>query len=282
MAQYLAVDKNWAFLYSALPRTLFDTLAERFELPLELRSIDLDSIPSQEALACLDQALQVATSELASRPGAVEPHAVLAGLPLKVYITTSPDSLLIRALTAAERTPVSEVCRWYPGSESTATLREQEPKYQPTVKRPLVYQLFGTLSDPDSLVMTEDAYFRFLRGVTANKDLIPHQVVGNLVNSGLLFLGFRLDDWDFRILYRGVIEREGSELSKKYTHVAAQIDPEQGRIEDVERARRYLEEYFQDADIHIFWGSVEAFLQELQRRMGVRPPVGTAVTPAGR
>jgi hypothetical protein len=192
---------------------------------------------------------------------------VLARLSLPLYITTSPDSLLIQALTDAGQPPAWEICRWYPGSESKPTLDEREPNYTPTRDRPLVYQLFGHLSDVDSLVITEDAYFRFLRGVTANKELIPHHVTGGLVYSALLFLGFRLDDWNFRILYRGVIEREGQRRSERYTHVAAQIDPEQGLIGDPERARNYLEEYFQDADIHIFWGSVEDFLRELERRL---------------
>jgi phosphatidylserine/phosphatidylglycerophosphate/cardiolipin synthase-like enzyme len=48
--------------------------------------------------------------------------------------------------------------------------------------------------------------------------------------------------------------------------VAVQIDPEEGRIQEPERARRYLESYFQDADISIYWGSVEDFARELQQR----------------
>ena len=47
--------------------------------------------------------------------------------------------------------------------------------------------------------------------------------------------------------------------------VAAQITPEEGRIIEPERARRYLEKYFQDAHLSIYWGSAEDFVQELQR-----------------
>jgi hypothetical protein len=75
-----------------------------------------------------------------------------------------------------------------------------------------------------------------------------------------------MDDWNFRVLFRSIMSQEGGRRRSKYTHVAAQIDPEEGRILEPERARRYLERYFQDADISIYWGSAEDFVQELQRR----------------
>ena len=97
-------------------------------------------------------------------------------------------------------------------------------------------------------------------------DLIPGVVRRALVDTALLFLGFQMDDWNFRILYRSIISREGSRRRKSYAHVAVQIDPEEGRILEPERARRYLETYFQDADINIYWGSVEDFARELNER----------------
>ena len=39
--------------------------------------------------------------------------------------------------------------------------------------------------------------------------------------------------------------------------MAVQIDPEQGRILEPEGARRYLESYFQYADISIYWGNLD-------------------------
>jgi hypothetical protein len=50
--------------------------------------------------------------------------------------------------------------------------------------------------------------------------------------------------------------------------VAAQIDPEEGRIREPERARRYLERYFQSDDISIYWGSSEDFICDLASRLG--------------
>ena len=117
-----------------------------------------------------------------------------------------------------------------------------------------------------SVVLTEDDYFKYLIGVTRDKDLIPGVVRRALADTALLFLGFRMDDWDFRVLFNSLMTQEGRSRRSRYAHVAAQIDPEEGRIQEPERARRYLESYFQDADISIYWGSVEDFVQELNRR----------------
>ena len=80
---------------------------------------------------------------------------------------------------------------------------------RPTAAAPFVYHLFGRLTDPESLVLTEDNYFDFLMGITANRTLIPDFVIGQLAQSALLFLGFRLDEWDFRVLFRSLMNQEG-------------------------------------------------------------------------
>ena len=46
-------------------------------------------------------------------------------------------------------------------------------------------------------------------------------------------------------------------------HVAVQIDPEEGRLLDPWRARRYLEKYFEGERFKIYWGSSEDFLKRL-------------------
>jgi hypothetical protein len=75
-----------------------------------------------------------------------------------------------------------------------------------------------------------------------------------------------MEKWEFRVLFRSILSRESRLLLGRYRHVAVQINPEDGDIEDVEQARQYLELYFQDAKISLYWGSVEDFVQELARR----------------
>ncbi|MBN2392959.1 MAG: CHAT domain-containing protein [Anaerolineae bacterium] len=195
-----------------------------------------------------------------------EPHKVLAKLPLPIYITTDPSDLLKDALIAAGKEPLVALCPWNEDVAQLTSVFDDDPDYRPDVQHPLVYHLFGHIQEPDSLVLTEDNYFDYLIGVTRDKNLIPGVVRRTLVDTALLFLGFQMDDWNFRVLFRSLMSQEGRRRRGRYAHVAAQIDPEGGRTLEPERARRYLESYFQDADISIFWGSVEDFVQELLSR----------------
>ena len=190
---------------------------------------------------------------------------MLAALPFPIYLTTNPDRLLVEALREAGKQPEVGLCPW---SENGRLVRIHlrpgpKPDFRPSVDRPLVYYLFGRLEDPASLVLTEDDYFDYLIGLTRNNERIPAVVRRALVDSCLLFLGFRLDDWDFRVLFRSLMAQGGRQRSADYAHVAVQIDPEEGRNLDPEGARRFLQRYFEDADIRIYWGHVDDFAREL-------------------
>ena len=130
-----------------------------------------------------------------------------------------------------------ELCHWNEELQPSPSVYDAEPGFVPSVERPLVYHLFGHLRQPESVVLTEDDYFDYLIGVTGNKDLIPPVVRRARTDSALLFLGFQLDDWDFRVLFRSIMGQEGRTRRKRYAHVAAQINPEEGRILEPERAR---------------------------------------------
>jgi len=145
----------------------------------------------------------------------------------------------------------------------------EQDSLQGDPKRPLVYHLFGNYAAPESLVITENDIFDFLINVNPGSKIrrIPASVSAALVNSALLILGFPIDDWKFRVFFRTLMNQPGKQLRKGYTHIAAQIDPEDGQAIDGARARRYLENYFEASRITIYWGSAEDFLQELASRL---------------
>lgn len=195
------------------------------------------------------------------------PYSVLAQLPMPVFITTNLNNLLELALREAGKDPQVMLCPW---NDSTITwdkeysIYRREKDYQPSPQRPLVYCLFGSLNDQDTIVLTEDDYFDFLIGVTRNRDSIPAVVRRALADSALLFLGFQLDDWQFRVLFRSILAQQGSERRRSYPHVAAQIAPDKSYNLNPEAARRYLEKYFlKSAEISIYWGSVKYFIKDL-------------------
>ena len=159
--------------------------------------------------------------------------------------------------------PVERICPWNKWIPKDKAIYEEEP----TPEKPLVYYLFGHLSVPPSLVLAEDTFFDYLIGVTQNKSLIPSAVRAALSNTSLLFLGFQMDDWEFRVFFRFLMAQEGKEMLKLYSHASAQIEPEEEVIVDVKRARKYLEEYFESEHIAIYWGSTEEFLKALWQHL---------------
>jgi hypothetical protein len=273
VAQYLAIHQDQAFTRDELSASLRREMLHRYGTKL------LSSMPRTSPDKLAADELAAAVGKLRRDSDATEPHRVLSHLPFAIYLTTNPDNLLAEALAdevepkaAAKKKPQVEICRWKDNLELPPSIFDTEPDYQPTVARPLVYHLFGRLSQPESLVLTQDDYFTYLIGVSSDRKRIPHQVGRALANTSLLFLGFRIDDWNFRVLFRSLLNLPGNYLRQEYTHVAVQIDPENGRALEPERARRYLESLFQRDSISVYWGSTEAFVTELQTRWMRRYP----------
>jgi hypothetical protein len=259
VAQYLAVNQDRGFPYDELEEYLLQEIQARYqdELPPE----------SGQGRPNLNQMIDaVAAARRARDP--LEPYKVIAELPLPIYITTNFNALLSSALKEAGKDPQVVLCPWNEYVEQAESIYDREPEYFPSPERPLVYHLFGQFDEPDSVVLTEDDYFDFLIGVTSNNKLVPPAVRRALTDTALLFLGFQMDDWNFRVLFRSIISRQGGGRRDRYAHIAAQIEPEEGRILEPERARRYLENYFsKGADISIYWGSTVDFMKELQQHL---------------
>ena len=255
VAQYLSVNQNRRFPRLEYMSYVRRTVMERYrdDLPANLLGEDVS----------LEDVIAGAWHLLHQREEA-EPFSVLAQLPAPVYVTTLQSSLLTLALTDAGRKPEVELCRWHEDIDWPESVFEREPGFRPTAERPLIYHLLGTFDEPESLVLTEDDYFDFLIGVTRNQDLVPKVVRRQLSDSALMFVGFRLDEWDFRVLYRSLMRSEGGRRRDDYSHVAVQIDPEEGATIDAGRARTYLESYFRSARVSLYWGSTEHFVKELQ------------------
>lgn len=263
VAQFLSVNQYDDAPIHELEEYLSRQLRERFakKLPEELL---LESVP-------LDRVME-STGIFLQHEDPMEPHRILAQLPLSLFITTNGNNLMTSALKDAGKDPQVLLCPWNEHVARLPSIYNSEPDYEPSVERPLVYHLFGRLNDPQSFVLKEDDYFDFLIGVTRNQSLIPARVRSALAATSLLFLGFQIDDWQFRVLFRSILAQEGGDQRKRIPHIAAQIQPDENRILEPERARRYLEKYYgQDANISLYWGSVEDFIKEFWPQWLTRP-----------
>lgn len=194
-----------------------------------------------------------------------ELHAVLADLPLPVYITTNYDDFMFKAFSrrTLPRDAKREYCRWRKGMDNDDSAFAGE--FKPTVANPVVFHLFGHVDEERSLVLTEHDYLKFLATVSRNCDLIPPVIQGAITGGSLLFLGYRLDEWDFRILFHTLQPFLENSLTK--AHVSVQIVPtENATAEQIEKVTKYLNLYFQKLDTRVYWGSCHEFVEELRER----------------
>lgn len=117
-----------------------------------------------------------------------------------------------------------------------------------------------------SLVLTEGDYLDFLIRLSRDQSLLPPPIRTALAGTSLLFVGYSLTDWNFRVLFRGLVGSLGASLG--YTSIAVQLPPNLSQI-DMERARGYLNKYFdqlQQIRVSIYWGDVREFALELRQR----------------
>lgn len=262
VAQFLSVVQADEYLRTTL---FLGGLRERVAGRLA-RLLGQQEPPSREADATPIDELMRRCGREQRRRDATDPHRVLASLPLPIYITTNPDDLLFDALLEAGKAPQREFCRWTSRADFPPGIYQKEPGFEPTAQRPLVYYLFGHLSDPVSMVLTMDDYLDHLIAVAQDHELMPRIVRCALAKRALLFLGFRSDDWDFRALFRLIVSLPGGEARRRFAHVAAQLEPDEGRLPSPERARQYLEQCFGHESVTIYWGTVARFAADVAAR----------------
>jgi hypothetical protein len=196
-----------------------------------------------------------------------ETHRVLARLGLPLYLTTNYDSFMVEALTAEEVKPVREICRWNGQLDRLPSRFETDGEYELNAKAPMVYHLFGSDEEANSLVLTEDHYCNFLVQVPAQQR-IPYTLREALEIRTLLFIGYGLYDWEFRVLMHALV----ATLRKPFEieHVAVQFEFEEAREADKQAVQTFLQQYFKDADINVFWGSAVQFVAELREHWEAR------------
>lgn len=259
VTQFVASNQSLDTLLTSINSMIRSTLQQRFE--------DLPEALKKPNASLLDL-LKFCGEKFRSNQE-FEQHKVLARLPLPIYITTNYDNMLAEALTEAGRAPEVAICPW---SERfyEESIYDREPDYRPTVERPLVYHLFGHLKNPESMVLTEDDYYEFLIGFTMAKKrtpaIIPPLITRAMTDANLLVLGFQLDDWTFRALFRTVMAQQGSARRGRYAHVGVQVELDDARNIDTRRARKFVEKYFGDSEINLYWGKSDDFIGQLARQ----------------
>src|SRR5262249_8534558 len=88
-------------------------------------------------------------------------------------------------------------------------------------------------------------------------DALPHQIRRAVSSTSLLFIGYALADWDFRVLHRGLVVRGDPSLRRVSVTV---------QLEETGDAAEYLESYFGKLNVSVYWGDATTFTQDLRER----------------
>jgi hypothetical protein len=164
---------------------------------------------------------------------------ILARLPFKLVITTNYDRLLERALEKQDFKVIFQPTKGFEDTPETKQQFEELEEYNGL----MIYKIHGTFFDKvlgsapledeemSPLIITEDDYIEFLTVVGKDKDRIgvPNLILKKIIPSTLLFLGYSLEDWDFRTIYKGLIEPLPKHQARK--SFAIQKDPSEFWVE---------------------------------------------------
>lgn len=195
-----------------------------------------------------------------------EPHGVLADLPFPVYITTNYNDFMVQALKSRYRDPKQELCRWNDELVKNEPSVFEEPGFTPTPANPVVFHFLGHDKVEESLVLTEDDYLDFLINISKDPQLLPKRIQRAFGGTSLLFLGYQIVDWDFRILLRILVGYLKKNLGR--AHVSVQLEPVGDKASEAqkEKVQEYLNKYFGKLDIQVYWGKCREFAAELRKR----------------
>lgn len=117
----------------------------------------------------------------------------LARLPFSLIISLMPENLLEKAFIEQRQEYISD---FY--------FRNEPPKeyIAPSAERPLIYNMLGDLSQPESLILTHKDLFSYLESIFKGKSMAPE--LRKLIQDArtFIFLGLPFEKWYMQLLLR--------------------------------------------------------------------------------
>jgi len=214
--------------YLADPEKPYDIPADDRRPPLDLLRVSQWVVLRSNEMALVQELHDV--FERPYRPNKL--HRFLAGLPGalrasgssrcgQLLLTTNYDDLLERAFAEADEgkgEPVDLVAyeatkgrqrfvHLRPDGERVAI--EEPDTYRPfeLAKRSVILKIHGHVDKRDfrrdTFVVTEDDYIDYLAGKSV-RELIPAQLMAEIQDSNICFLGYSMRDWNLRVILRQI------------------------------------------------------------------------------
>jgi TIR domain/SIR2-like domain len=244
-------------------RTLSEMLSNEFAVELEKeRKVfspnDLSATAQQYADLTSEEDLRLDAAEFYNKRHTEvgSPYTDLAHIPFQLVVNATPDTLLIQALEKTGKQYFEEYYnyRGRPGDMVKWDSRD----------RPLIYYLYGSVKDHDSLVISEKHLLEFLVAVTAKDPPIQNNIMSEFrdKDKSFLFLGFGFRNWYLRILLYVLLDSKANSTEKTSRSFALeQIPPPD------ESSFQEISFLFKDnLKINFSEMTVEEFVKELRQR----------------
>ncbi len=147
-----------------------------------------------------------------ARPGTA--HEAFAGLQFDIVCTTNFDFLLERAYELSQRycQPIVD--------EDQLSIAAQDSSVR-------LIKLHGDIHHPQRMIVTEDDYDLFLE----HYPLVATYLASLMITRTPVFIGYSLDDPDFRMVWQTVTERLGRLRRQAYVLTVGAKQPELARYE---------------------------------------------------
>ena len=186
----------------------------------------------------------------------------VAQLPFDLVINSSPGFSAHRVF--GEYKPDTK----YDFFDRTARARPTLP--DPSVAAPVVYNLYGSLEQPSSLILSDNDRLDFIVSVVSEQPPLPPKLRSTLCDPDrtFLFLGFDLAQWQFRVLLHVL----AGDVQRRYKSFALEFDDQ--RVDSDTR-----DFYRAGHKIHFVGGDLTPFAEELRRRVRIPDVEEQAVEP---
>jgi hypothetical protein len=125
-----------------------------------------------------------------------EVHRLLRQLPARYMVSMSPDTLLREAFNGVG---IENHFAYY----NKRLPQEDQLPHLGGEQDPLIYNLFGSIYEPYSLVISHDDLFDFLFSILGGEKKLPMALEEAFSSAQLfLFLGFEFDKWYLKLILR--------------------------------------------------------------------------------
>jgi hypothetical protein len=182
----------------------------------------------------------------------------VARLPFRLIVTTNYDNLMERALDCVG-VKYFRVVQPIGGFDEKARL-ELNQKLADWGDQLILYKIHGSFprnnadSDaPSDVIVTEEDYIRYLTVANVSGRGVPNVVGGKLAASTILFLGYSLEDWDFRTIFKTLMA--GIDRHSTFRSFAFQRKPS-----------RYWAKFWGNQRVDIIDMDVNTFAARLEKR----------------